>query len=313
MYSYIRQNAIINDFIRLGPVALKTLTPTHGRAVIKRDKFSVEIANFSKLISININAGLKTSAYRLLDAIILYFTEHNCGHEILLNLEDYMKLCFHSDVKEARRKINNDLEMLGALTISYAEKKRSYSIKFFETAAIKNSIITVVLDNDFSEIMGNSYIMPFPRAMFSIKADKNPNSYYILRKIIEHKNMNFGKPNENTISAKTLLEAAPLIPKVKDVRGTLNHSIYKRIFIPFYRDLRQACEIINVDFSLSRKRDGNDINCEELKGFLFEDFCSDVYIHLSQSWPEYPVRETRIKRTQKRKTAAKKMEGEIQH
>ena len=295
LYRYIRQNSMINEFIRLGPVSLKDIELTHGKAIIKKNNVSAEIAGVSKLISVDANAGLKTSTYRLLDAILLWFTEHNCEASILLNLKDYMGMCSHSDAKEARRKINADLAILCALSISYTDKnkKRNSNIKLFDTATIKNSIITVALNPGFADIMRHTYVMPFPVSIMTVKTDKYPNTYYMLRKIAEHKNINYGKPNCNTLSAKTLLSSAPVLPTVEQVRNSYNHSIYKRIFVPFCRDLQQACELINIsssDVHLTYKQKTIEDVPEGLKDFSFEEFLSDVYIHLPSSWPGYPSR-----------------------
>ena len=114
--------------------------------------------------------------------------------------------------------------------------------------------------------------------------------------------MNFGKPNENTISVKTLLGASPRLPSSEEVRSSQNHSIHRRIFLPFYRDLEYACEAVKLsDFYLTYKGDRIDDAPDGLKNFSFEDFISDIYIHLPSSWPCYPDRT--IRSPQQRRTA----------
>ena len=191
------------------------------------------------------------------------------------------------------RKKPVDLDILSALCISYSGTKkkgvRCNDVKLFDEAAVKNSIIRVTLSDEFAEILSRAYPMPFPLALFRIKSDKYPNSYYILRKIAEHKNMNLGKPNENTLSVKTLLSASPVIPTSEEVRTSNNHSIYGRIFKPFCRDVKYACEVVNLSgFYLTYKGNRIDDIPNGLKGFSFEDFQSEVYVHLPALWPDYP-------------------------
>ena len=97
---------------------------------------------------------------------------------ILLNLRGYMSLCGNSDEKEARRKVNLDLEVLSALCISYSgmEKKsvKCNDMNLFDEATVKNSIIRVTLSDEFAKILSKAYPMPFPLVLFRIKSDKYP-------------------------------------------------------------------------------------------------------------------------------------------
>ena len=110
--------------------------------------------------------------------------------------------------------------------------------------------------------------MPFPVSLMTIKADKYPNTYYMLKKIAEHK-----------IYATTLFSSAPVLPTIKQVRNSINHSIYERIFVPFCKDLQLTCKQKIIEDTP-----------EGLKGFSFENFLSNVYIHLPSSWKGYPSR-----------------------
>ena len=78
--------------------------------------------------------------------------------------------------------------------------------------------------------------MYFPQEALRGNIKKNPWKYWLARKISEHKRMNIGKPNEDTISVQTLIDACPNYPTYEKVMSE-DRAIRRRIIEPFERDL----------------------------------------------------------------------------
>jgi hypothetical protein len=78
--------------------------------------------------------------------------------------------------------------------------------------------------------------MYFPQEALRGNIKENPWKYWLARKISEHKRMNIGKPNEDTISVQTLIDACPNYPTYEKVMRE-DRAITRRIIEPFERDL----------------------------------------------------------------------------
>ena len=310
-YILIKQNIITNSLFRIGAFNLNsntaprgtTCTKLRGNITINRDCLTVVISDYEQL-----NSGLRTSTFKLFDALVLWFTNHDNDPDVLLPIKDYMSLCSVSDMRYTRSKVLEDLQVLNAISISYNSKnskkknsKNYIGIKIMSEQTVRNGIIRIHFTETFSEMLKTAPVMPYPLKIFSIRSDKFPNAFYILRRIIEHKNMNFGKANENTISVKTLLNACPIIPLINTVRQSSNPTPYNRIILPFLRDLQEACYRIGIqscDYRLVYR--GKELSENEIKELSYEDFYSDINLHFLGTWIDYPSRKkTHYKKLQK--------------
>ena len=84
----------------------------------------------------------------------------------------------------------------------------------------------------------NQRFMYLPADLLKLDTNKNPHSYLLGRRIAEHKRINAGKPNENTIGVVTLINACPTLPAYDDVReGGGSGHISQQIIRPFERDM----------------------------------------------------------------------------
>lgn len=88
----------------------------------------------------------------------------------------------------------------------------------------------------FAELLATCKVAPFNRILFQIDAHKNPHSYYIADKLLDHHNQNIGKPNANRIRVCNLLQACPDLPKYEEIMST-TRQVKKQIKTPFERDL----------------------------------------------------------------------------
>lgn len=256
--------------------------------------------------------------FKLLDVIIIWFNQNNNSLEVKFQLDEYMKLCGLVDKKEARRQINSDLEILNAISIGYKSKSVNCSdMRIIESGTIKNSIIIVHLASDFANMLSKCPVMPYPLALLSIRSDKFPNAPYMLRKMIEQKNLKYKKPNENVISVRTLLASSPLIPAIEAVRGSSNRSQKERIIKPFIRDLNEACCKVGMksySFMLRDFSETREILGEEFFNLPYEVIIDNVSVHFLDEWPEYPARSLKEKETEVqagRKSRSSRNKGDV--
>ena len=309
-FSTVRQGGANNEFTKLVAIDGKTTTidPITGTATITKGSFSLTIPNYANL------AGLKTSTHQLLDAITVALTETGAkSPSVVLPLEEYMNRRGLKDRKEAKKQVKADLELLRQASITGEEKRGRGSKK--ETVAYsfvniadsgelrRNGDIVFTFGNTFYKMLLGYPVMPYPRQLQTVNSKHNPNSYFLLRKIAEHKNMNVGKKNEDIISVKTLLGAVSCIPSYDEVMSADKH-IDKRIIKPFERDMDALEDTLSWSYCHSN---GAPLTDAELKGFSYELFIS---LLVKTEWKSYPDMTERLKRKAERMEQTKKKRGQ---
>lgn len=283
-FSIIRQGKATNNLTKTIPRIDRnaTLDEITGAVKISSGDFSVTIDEFTKQLS-----GLKTSTYKLLDALTVVMTETGKS-SVSLPLTAYMEMCGLKDKKEVRKQVNNDLEMLFNIKLSFKGRDNDYlDLRVCDAKGIKNSIIGVSFTHKFFELLMSYPVMPYPNQLFKLNSQYNPNSYYFLRKISEHKNMNYGKSNADIISVMTLLNETPFLPSYDEVIQTDRH-IFRRIVKPFERDMNALAETLAWKY-VKRGNKGEEIRSigEECDLMDFNDF-RELMVHIN--WVTYPDR-----------------------
>jgi len=284
-FSTTRQGTATNQLTKAKSNKTNTqVDPITGTANLTSGDFIVTMPNFNTLTE------LKTSTHKLLDAITVAFTESGAKSQIVtLSLEEYMNRCELKDRKEARKQAAADLETLFNARISFKEKRKNgqdldyMDIRLCDAVGIRNGIINFSISNTFYNILSDYPIMPYPAQLWKLSARYNPNSYYLLRKISEHKNMNIGKKNEDVISVKTLLEATPILPTYTEVMET-DRKVNHRIIDPFERDMNALDDTLVWQYS---HRNNEPLTDEELVNFDYEIFES---LLIKVTWKVYPER-----------------------
>ena len=311
-FSTIRQGTATNALTKIKPstkrnTIIDTIT---GTATITQGNLSITIPDFTKL------TGFKTSTYQLLDALTVALTETGAKSPVVaLPLEEYMKKRGLKDKKEARKQAKDDLETLFNATISFKEKRKKgqeqdfHDIRIIDSKGIRKGIITVTFGTVFYNILLGYPIMPYPAQLWELNSKRNPNSFYLLRKIAEHKNMNVGKKNEDIIAVKTLLAVAPYLPSYEEVMNT-DRAISRRIIEPFERDMDALEDTLTWTYCHSNNTPLTD---EELSSMSYDTFIS---LLIKIDWKQYPDQTARLKRKaerieqaeqgKKRKTSKKK-------
>ncbi len=291
-FSTMHQGQSTNALTKLRVVEGKNtvIDAITGTATIKSGDFTITIPQYEQL------AGLKTSTYQLLDAITVALTENGAkSPTVIISLSNYMHRRALKDRKEAKNQVKADLEVLRQASITWEEKRgnatSSYSfVNIADSGEIKrNGDIVFTFGNTFYNILLGYPVMPYPDQLQSINNKKNPNSYYLLRKISEHKNMNVGKKNENTLAVATLLAAAPFIPSYDEVMKG-NKNLTDRIMTPFERDLDALNETLSWHYAHSNDTPLTD---KELAEMNFDIFKS---LMIYTQWNTYPDQNARLER-----------------
>ena len=263
--------------------------PFTGIMKITREDFSVKLLNYAK------NTGLRQSAHQLLDALLEVYTNSG-GHSelITLSLKDYMSIRGLKDEKSARQQIKEDLETLENIKFSFTQKRRGKNgASYFDVGilqhskGIMNGVITVYLDSVFHGLLGGYKPMPYPSLLWRLNEKRNPNAFYFLRKISEHKFMNSGKSNEDIIAVVTLLDVTPNMPKAEEVETTDRHYD-TRIIEPFERDMDALEEVITWEYCHSN---GIHLSDAELSSMNYEIF-RKLYVRIY--WRVYPDQTERL-------------------
>lgn len=295
-FSTIRQGTATNALTKIKPstkrnTIIDTIT---GTATITQGNLSITIPDFTEL------TGFKTSTYQLLDALTVALTETGAKSPVVaLSLEEYMKKRGLKDKKEARKQAKDDLETLFNATISFKEKRKKgqeqdfHDIRIIDSKGIRKGIINVTFGTAFYNILLGYPIMPYPAQLWALNSKRNPNSFYLLRKIAEHKNMNVGKKNEDIIAVKTLLAVAPNLPSYEEVMNT-DRAISRRIIEPFERDMDALEDTLTWTYCHSNNTPLTD---EELSSMSYDTFIS---LLIKTDWKQYPDQTARLKRKAKR-------------
>lgn len=248
---------------------------------IGNTEFTVIIKNFNE------NSKIRTSMHKLLTALLIEFTETGSKDtKITLSLDKYMKMCGLKNKVAARRAVNEDLEILYNLSISFTQnikdgrkkKPKNYmDMRLVVKKGIMNGIITCHFFSEFYELMKTYKPMPIHKKTLTLDDRYNPHAFYFLKKLCEHVNMNYGKDNQNIISVASLLASSPEMPTYEDVQANKNRKYKQFIIEPFRRDMNKLIEIQAVTWEYDNK------DCEQTWDSFIK---ANVHFELI----DYPVR-----------------------
>ena len=248
---------------------------------IEKDNLKISIENFS-----NLGTGLKTTTHRLADALMIKFTEMGSKEQVVtLSLDEYMRLCELKNSTEMRKQVNADLKTLKNMRVSFTKssnrEQSMQDIKLCSNVKIKNNIIFFTFSDEFFIVMKTMPVMPYPELLFRLNLKRNPNSYYFLKKISEHKKMNYFKKNADTLSVKTLLGCTPELPSYDEVVNS-DRAVGRRIIEPFERDMNELSELLRWEYCHSN---GTRLTDDELINFNYHIFYG---LLIKIKWHAYP-------------------------
>lgn len=298
-FSIIRQGPVTNTFSKMEirhNDKQANIDPITGAAKAHRGDFCIAFPGFTELAA----PDLKQSTHQLLDMAVSISTATGGAQSITFSLDEYMQKRGLKDRKEARKQAEADLKALHKAKLSFKEKRKGktrdyFDINILDAQGIRNGIISITFGATLFNILLNYPVMPYPAELWTFNSQKNPNSYYLLRKIAELKNMNIGKKNEDIIAVKTLIENCPALPKYEEVIKT-DKAVTRRIIERFERDL-DAIEIIN-EWRYCHSKDAP-LTDEELKNMDYKTF---IKLYIKIDWGENYIELPRQKKPIKKKS-----------
>lgn len=291
-----KQGIILNDLLKVAP----------KKDSYRKDKFADKESFKFEAIELEIHeitgitSSFNTPTKQLLDILIIYYNQQGCNGRINVHLDEFMTIRGLTDKKSARKKVNEIIKLLcnSFITCKSEELKKldkTYNnIPLMETAYIKNSFIVVEFSEQFSEIIKESPVMPYPLELLEINGKKNPNSFNFLRKIAELENMNSGR----IIAVNTLLDNAETISTIDEVRNT-NRQIDRKIIQPLERDLNALSNVLSWEY---RKKGDIPISKKEIEALKYDEIIGENGLYIKINWHDYPDQSERINKQKDRKS-----------
>lgn len=225
------------------------------------------------------------ATYKLFDALVAEYTAQQTA-KFGLSLKEYAQLLSAKDIKTVRMDVQKGLVLLDSLRLSCTAGKndplRYDGIRLFEKATIRNSIICIEFTSAFSGLLWKGSIMQCPKLLWKIHAGRNPHSYYLLRRLAEHKRINGSASVANRISIRSLQVAAPNLPSYESIASGTRH-VHKQIIHPFQRDMDALSEILSWSYCHRR---GGKLTKEETAQLDYSTF-SRLLVQVE--WNDYPT------------------------
>lgn len=295
----ILQGTATNAFTKMRPTKRNvSVDAVTGTATIKSGDVTYYLTHYSDI------TDPRTSTYQLLDALTEILTDTGAREPAVeMPITEYMEKRGLKDYKETRKQVEQDLETLFNASMSFRENRNGKEQNFMDmricdAKGIKNGVIQFSFGSTFFSLLRTYAVMPNHPLLYRINGKRNPYSYFLLRKLLEHKNMNAGKKNENVIAVKTLLKACEGLPTRAEIEATDRHYD-TRIIKPFERDLDALESALTWEYC---HRNGEPLTDEELSSYTYDDFESFLIL---TTWKDYPDQTQRLADRQAKIDAAR--------
>lgn len=240
------------------------------------------------------NTGFRPSTSQLLDFLMVEFTEHGGENpHVVFPIKKYMEKKGIDSEESAIKLLKADLNALFDAKISFKTKTkrgdRTYKdIRIISDRKITQDRICISFGYEFYGVVRDCSVMYYPAEIWKTDIQRNPNKYYFLRKLAEHKHLNKGKKNENIISVNSLLESSPNIPLIDEVRAG-DRRIYDRIIKPFERDMN-AIQSIKWEYGYhDTPKTIITLSQEKVNNRAKKDFETFKNLLIVVKWNNYPV------------------------
>ena len=238
------------------------INPITGDAVIEDEGFRAFFEGYDGL-----KIGLTVGAQKLLSTAALYLTQNNhyrpeesarIETEVQIPLISYARLLGYpvderetatpeeaekekrrikNLMKDVRGKINDQLDVLYSLSLSWSEKKGRVSdyqdVRLLQRKGVKRGMISIQFSDDIARYLLCSYVMQYPEALLSID-ERSPRAYRVGYKLAYHSSVrrNIERGTADIISVSALLDACGDIPDFDEVQKTDRGHWENRIKTP---------------------------------------------------------------------------------
>ena len=187
---------------------------------------------------------LQTVDVMLLRCLQIKLHEHSNDDMTYLPIREYAELRGRSTTKENLQEIRKEAEQsirrLANLSADYKEKVNG---RFVPSGGVRINGGTFIIKQgvicwNWNPVFKDHLLRlaPMQFTVQALKADPRTNTFFYSDKIDQHYRMNEGKPNANIISVKALLDNAPNVQSIDEIKKT-RQSPKRRIIEPFFKDL----------------------------------------------------------------------------
>lgn len=281
--NFIMQGRVLNTLTKISPNEWNTETDALTQtATVTRDGISL---TFPLAF---LHKAMRTSAYQTFDFFLKKYTETKNAN-VVIPLNEFMAARGLKDRKDTRKRLIEDMNLIYSWELTFSERAKNGRLissdrgRIISRSGSYHGYFRLTFGPLFLELIEKGFYSPMriSENLFRYNANANPNSYYLMRKIFEHKRMNAGKPNEDVISVQTLLGVCPCIPIYEKVMET-DRKIGKRIIEPFERDMDALANDLSWEYC---DKGGTHTDKSESAGFKYSDFISS---NILITWHNYP-------------------------
>lgn len=271
------QGPLTNRLSAISPKTEALVDPVTNEARLENGALSIFLENYDQLARTDGRAGrggrlagYRTSTHKLLDLVVTRFTSQvrygktgEMNTRVEISLEEWISLLGKtstpSTVKNVRRTVNEDLNILYATSLEWRENapggqgKNFKKTRLVSQIGIENSVIHVTLTNEIAEYLNTSFLMGYNLRLLGCP-ERNPSTYHCGKKLLLQYNAarrQAGKdPEYALISVKSLLEACPDIPTPEQV----DDAHYQRRILQPLEGALDSLDFVEWDYSNPRGR-----------------------------------------------------------
>lgn len=161
------------------------------------------------LVRISEARQIGISTYKKLDALSAIFTMNSATSvNVAISVEEYAWLLGARDKKAVHTNIKRDLALLSSLRLSYTSKNKGGNhirdAPILASYKIRNGIVHATLSDEFSSVLKKGSVMQCPALLWQIHPGRNLHSYFLLRRLAEHKRMNRNALNADRLGIRTI-------------------------------------------------------------------------------------------------------------
>ena len=285
-----------------------------GNAVIETDGLKVFFQEHNKLKS-----TLRISTQKLLDYSIVELTKINNYRDknpqnlttgVSIPLREYARALGHDVIEKekrteeerkqealrvkriidnVRRRVNEDLEVLFSMRLSWTEpkggkkgKNLDYTdIRILQSKGLKNGFINIKFTEDITAYLTNAYVMQYPKSLFKLD-ERKPTAYQVGYKLALHNCIrnNIKQSTQNIIKVDTLLKALGELQTVEEIKRTDPGHWDKRIKEPLENALDYLKEENILEFWEFSNSKGVPLTDDQAEFKNYDDFIK-LYIHFN--------------------------------
>ena len=190
-------------------------------------------------------------------------------------------------IDNVRRRINEDLEVLFSMRLSWTEpkggskgKSLDYTdVRLLQSKGIKSGVVNIKFTEDITLYLTNAYVTQYPKALFKLD-ERNPVAYQIGYKLALHNGIknNIIKRTQNIIKVETLLKASGSIATIKEVNEKDPGHWDRRIKEPLEKSLQDLLDNEMLDYWEYSNSKAIPLTNEQAEFRTYDDFIK-LYIH----------------------------------